>query len=479
MSVSVYLRARSVAFVLVVAALAAARNAGAAPPVPVSVPAPVPVSIPGPGPAPAARTLVLLPTAIADGDALHPARPEDGDLARLAQSLDVLLADTARDLGIEVVPPPAGGARLDDAELRDRARAAGSPVVLPSLRGVSTGEVELRLTLADPLTRAVDGRHDRVARADLSVRAVILLRDLVSARARAAPKPPAPVFPAPGATPSIFGSPGRISLIAHATLFGGLVGYSIQRGSGSADPRLLYPLLAVGAGVGLGASMVASGEWDVETGDAWYFAAGAWWPSAAGHLVFQGRFAAHRPDSDRWVFGLLGSATGVALAGLGLALHPMSDGGALVAHSGGAFGLALGALVEMSARGDVHHLPFSGMGYGAGLGWLAAAAVATQVRAPALRVLAVDAGAALGGLAGAAVGSPLLLGSASPGRQRAWLGITGGSALVGGVVTAIVAKPRGKLEHLGGAPMIGVLGESVAGSVRAPIVGLGYAGSID
>lgn len=47
-------------------------------------------------------------------------------------------------------------------------------------------------------------------------------------------------------TASIFGSPGRVSLIANATLFGGLVGYSIQRGSGSTDPRLLVPLMVVG-----------------------------------------------------------------------------------------------------------------------------------------------------------------------------------------------------------------------------------------
>jgi hypothetical protein len=458
----VSLRARSLAVALALAgaALAAPRDAAAAPPTA----------------APAARAVVILATAVTERDAPG---PEDGELLRLAQSLDALLADTAQDLGLEVIPPPPGHVRLGDAALRDRARAAGSTVLLPSLRRISTGEVELRLALADPASRVVDVRSDRVAPADLSVRAVILLRDLVSRRARAAPT--APAVPAPGASTaaSIFGNPGRVSLISHATLFGGLVGYSIQRGSGSTDPRLLVPLMVVGAGVGLGASLVASGEWDVDTGDAWYFAAGAWWPSAAGHLIFQGRFAAHRPDSDRWVFGLLGGTTGVALAGLGLALHPMSDGGALMAHSGGAFGLALGALVEMTQRGDIHHTPFSGMGYGAGLGWLAAAAIATQMRAPALRVLAVDAGLAAGGLAGAALGSALLLDKPSPTRQRAWLGITGGSALVGGVVTAIVATPRGKLGHLAGLPIVGVLGESALGSLRAPILGLGYAGSLE
>ena len=462
------LRARTLALVLAAVALAAAGDAAAAPP---SSSTAVPES----------RALAILPTAIAEGEALHPARAEDGDLARLAQGLDVLLADTAQDLGFSVAPPPPGAGRLGDGALRDRARALGSPVVLPSLRAVSTGEVELRLALADPATRAVDVRRDRVARADLPVRAVILLRDLVRHRTRPTPRPRSPVFPAPGATvkTSIFGSPGRVGLIANATLFGGLVGYSMQRGSGSNDPRLLYPLLVVGAGVGLGASIVASGEWEVETGDAWYFAAGAWWPSAAGHLIFQGRFAQHRPDSDRWVFGLLGGTTGVALTGLGLALHSVSDGGALLAHSGGGLGLLLGALVETSVRGDLHHVPFSGMGYGAALGWLAAAAAATQARPPPLRVLAVDAGVALGGLTGAALGSPLLIGPPSAAHQRAWLAVTGGSALAGGVTAAIFVRPRGELKHLAGLPMLGALGESAAGSRRAPILGVGYAGSIE
>ncbi|MFT3766720.1 MAG: hypothetical protein QM820_14580 [Minicystis sp.] len=432
--------------------------------------------------APAAASIVLLPTAIADGNTLRSPRAGDTELGRLAQSLDALLADTAQDLGLSVVPPPLGPVRLGDGDLVDRARRARGLVLLPSLRALESGDVELRLALAGPDGRAVDTEREQVSRADLPVRAVILLRNLVRRHGRPAARTPATVT-APGAPAStpLLSSPGRISLMANATLFGSLVGYSIQRASGSNDPRLLYPLLAVGAGVGLGASFVASGEWEVKSGDAWYWAAGAWWPSAAGHLIFQGRFAGRRPDSDRWVFGLLGGTAGVTIASLGLALRSMDGGNALVAHSGGGLGLAFGALVEMAARGDVRHTPYAGMGYGAGLGWLAAAAVATQVDAPTLRVLAVDLGTILGGLAGAAAGSPLIVGKTTEARQRAWAGITAGSALAGGVAAAIVFRPRRppKGADLRGQPLIGVLGESRVGAVSAPILGAGWSGVWD
>ncbi|APR83084.1 Hypothetical protein A7982_08433 [Minicystis rosea] len=427
----------------------------------------------------ATTSIVLLPTAIADEGSRSPTHA--GGLGRLAQTLDALLAETAQDLGLAVVPPPRGPTRLGDQDLVARARDTHGLVLLPSLRALESGDVELRLALAGPDGRAVDVLREQVSRADLSVRAVILLRNLVRRHGRPSARPPSAAPSGTPVTTSLLKSPGRISLIANATVFGGLVGYSIQRASGANDPRLLYPLVVVGAGIGLGASFLASGEWEVKPGDAWYWAAGAWWPSAAGHLIFQGRFAAHRPDSERWVYGLLGGTAGVTLASLGLALHSMEGGNAVMAHSGGGLGMAFGALVEMASRGDVRHTPFAGMGYGAGLGWLAAAAVATQVDADALRVLAFDLGVIVGGLTGAAAGSPLLLGETTEAKQRAWAGITAGSALAGGVVSAIVFRPRrpAKLADLRGQPLIGVLGESRLGTLSAPILGAGWSGVLE
>src|SRR5262249_2488912 len=129
---------------------------------------------------------------------------------------------------------------------------------------------------------------------------------------------------------------------------------------------------------------------------------------------------------------------------LGLALGHMSDGGALLAHSGGGVGLVLGGVTEALVRGDVMHTPLAGMGYGAALGWMASAAIATQVRPATARVVAVDLGALLGGLGGAAIASPLVFGQPTPNQQRAFVGAIGGATLAGGIITWIVTRPSAK-----------------------------------
>jgi hypothetical protein len=417
-----------------------------------------------------------LPTAVAEAGSLRAPRPPLTEVGRLAAALDALLSDTAQDLGLAVVPSQGAPPRLGDRDLLDRARAARAPVILPSLRPLESGEVELRLVLAGPEARPLEVRVETVTRAELPVRAVVLLRDLLAQNAQPSAHPvPSPPSPLPASS----WTAGRITLLTTSAVFGGLIGYSIQRGSGSTDPRLLYPLLAMGAGIGLGASLVVSAEWNTSASDAWFFTAGAGWPSAAAHLIFQGRFAGHRPDGDRWVFGLLGGTAGATLATLGLSLRTATPGAAVMAHSGGGLGLGFGALLEMAARGDVHHTPYAGMGYGAGLGWLAAAAVSLHVDASPLRVLAFDAGALGGALLGAGAASPLLLHDPSAAKQRAWAGIAAGSALAGGLTAAVLATPRRAAPKVAGLPMIGVLGESRVGAVSAPIYGLGWSGVLE
>ncbi len=386
--------------------------------VPVLAAPPALQKTPGETRPPPITSVMLLPTAIAGARGARPVRPDDADLGPLAQDLDTLISDTAQDLGLAVIaPPPASprAPRLADADLLARAMEAREVVILPSLRATSNGDVELRLAMARPKAASVELRDERVPRADLSARTVVLLRDLVSRSPSLPPLPPA----APAQEKKKLA--GRITLMANSAVAGGLAGFSIELASGSNDPRLLYPLMIAGAGVGLGAAYLASGEWEVGTGDAWYFASGLWWPTAAGHLIFQGRFAATRAESDRWVFGLVGSGLGASIATLGLALHPMSDAGAVIAHSGGAAGMLLGAFTEMAARRSASQVPYAGMGYGAALGWLAAAATATQVR----------------------------IGRADRGAG-----------------------------NIGGMPLLGVIGESSAGARSAPVVGLGYAGAL-
>ncbi|WP_044986548.1 hypothetical protein [Sorangium cellulosum] len=433
-----------------------------------------------------ARAAVVLPTALAP-DAAERAAP-------LASALDGLLSDTAQDLGLSVDLEGRAASRspLDEAELLERARSSDRLFIAPSL-DLRGDEVELRLALASGGARSLRVRVERVARDDVAVRAAVMLRDLVAELDGAAAASPPPGGGAPCAEPcrgrlaTPARSLGKATLAANATLYGGLVGFSIQRSSGSDDPRLLYPLLAVGAGIGLGGAIIIAEEWDVGVADAWYLGSGTWWPTIAGHLIYQGRFAEHAedPSEERWAAGLIGGTAGITLAAMGLSLGRMSDGGALLAQSGGGLGLMLGGLVEWAARGDVQRTPIAGMGYGAALGWLAAAAAATQLDVTASEVLTVDVGALLGGLGAAALASPLVFEAPTEAQQRAWVGATAGGFLLGAGVAWCVTRPAaagarsaGPSWNRFGLPMLGVIGESVVGSRRAPALGLGWQGAI-
>ena len=438
-----------------------------------------------------AKPAVILPTAVLPS----PRRGEPGDdreAVALAASLDALLTDTAQDLGLSVDLGGRSGAGRAPAEreLLDRARAIGGTIIAPSL-SIEGGEVELRIVFADASARALRVRVERVSREDMPVRAVIMLRDLVvdgTRRDRSPrPDPAGPATAGSGTLATPARSAGRTTLAVNATLFGGFVGYSILRSSGSEDPRLLYPLLAVGSGVGLGGSIIAAEEWDVGVGDAWYLSAGAFWPTLAGHLLWEGRFSDDGAPDERWAFGLVGGTAGITLATLALAAGGAGEGGATVAHSGGGLGLIFGGLTELFARGDIYRTPFAGMGYGAGIGWLAAAAVGRRMEIAPGRVLAIDLGALLGGLGGAALASPLLFDEPTKTQQRGWLGATAGAALVGAGIAWYTTREPARADAAAegvplaladGAPLVGVLGESAAGGRSAPIVGLGWRGAM-
>ena len=94
--------------------------------------------------------------------------------------------------------------------------------------------------------------------------------------------------PAKAASSSDDAGPGRPVLALNAAVLGGYVGFTIQKASGSADARLVYPLVALGTGLGLGASLLVADEWNITSGDAWYLAAGMWWPAASGFLLAEG-----------------------------------------------------------------------------------------------------------------------------------------------------------------------------------------------
>lgn len=357
-----------------------------------------------------------------------PALP-DASVEALLPHLDQLVGEAVQDLGLTQTLEARGTRELlpDDWLVK---RAQSSWVVLPTLEREGRG-LRLKIVAVRPGTRVLLVRSERSSPEDLDVRVAVMMRDLLQA-------PPEPDRAAPSAAtaaPEAFEprSSGRAVLALHAAVFGGYVGYSIQAASGSDDARLVYPLVALGTGVGLGASMLVADEWDIDVGGAWFLSAGLWWPASAGWLL-----AGHYdvPKNDRYVYSVVAGTGGVALAVAAMSLSDISDGDAMLTHSGGAVGMGLGGLTQLFIEGRTKKTPIGGMGYGAAIGTLGAGLLATQLELKASRVLAVDLGATLGALTGAAAASPLLIVDQEERkwRTRTWLGsIFTGSLLGAGI----------------------------------------------
>ncbi len=369
--------------------------------------------------------VVVLPAAAAAESAA------DASVTTLLPHLDQLVSEAVQDMGLRLSLEPRGAREVpSDSSLLKHARDAWA--VLPTLERRPRG-LRLRITAVRPGTRVLMTRSELSSPEDLDVRVAVMMRDLM----QTCSAPGADARPAPALTPAPESneprSSGRAVLAMNAAVFGGFVGYSIQAASGSSDERLVYPLVALGTGVGLGASLLVADEWDITVGGAWYMAAGLWWPASAGLLV-----AAHHDvaKDDRYVYGVVSGAGGVALAVASMSLKEVTDGDAALAHSGGAIGMGLGGLTQLFVQGRTDKTPIGGMGYGAAIGTLGAGVLATQLDLKASRVLLVDLGATLGAVTGAAAGSPLLLvdEQESKSRTRAWLGgIFAGSLIGAGV----------------------------------------------
>jgi hypothetical protein len=357
--------------------------------------------------------------------------PADPIVEQLLPHVDQLISEAIQDLGLTLALEPHGAREIPgDDELV--ARAKESWVVLPTLQRDGRS-LRLRILGVRPGTRVILTRSELFAPEDLDVRVAVMMRDLVQARAASAAAPQVEPPAAEAPEPNEPRSNGRAVLALNAAVFGGYVGYSIQAASGSSDDRLVYPLVALGTGVGLGASMLVADEWDVSVGGAWFLAGGLWWPTASG-LLLSAYYDVRK--EDRYVYGVVAGTSGVALAVAAMSLTHVSDGDAALAHSGGVLGTGLGGLTQLFVEGKTSETPIGGMGYGAALGTLGAGVLATQVDLRPSRVLLIDLGATLGALTGAAAASPLLLvdEEESKPRNRLWLGsIFAGSVLGAGI----------------------------------------------
>ena len=429
--------------------------------------------------------VLLLPTLTLPPYATNPedagARHEADEA--VARQVDAVLKEAVRDLGLlpefESFPPETYG---DDLALPRLSRDRW--VVSPRVR-TSGGLVELRIVTVAPGSEVVVSSALRTATQQLEVRAMVLLRDLVASRRRdILAQPRGVAAPPPSSSLQPPRSTGRAVLAANGTVLGGYVGYSLQRASGSDDARLLYPLMALGSGVGLGGSMIVAHEWNIGVGAAWYLSAGTWWPLFSGILLAD----AYRvePDTDRYVYGMIGSMAGLSLGTLAITIRDATEGDALLTHSGGAMGMLLGGLTQLVYRGDNEVVPSRGMGFGAGIGVVAAGALATQLDISATRVLLVDLGASLGALTGAAVAAPVLIVDApdSKNRTRVWLASVAGGMLIGGAVAAWITREPSTPEQPSGRvlgsvrPFISPIGEAcdTDGNCR-PSLGVGVAGT--
>lgn len=444
------------------------------------------------------RAIVIWPTLTPAGDdagqaPLHKPAPTEGSVYARAQELDFTLRDAAQDLGftIDVGDPGPVMGHARDLDIVDRAARTGTRrgadaesrgtwVVSARLEPLFGDTFLLRIVVAPPRSKQLRVRVEKVSGADVSVRGLVFMRDLLASAPAYTPEAgPRQESSASAGIMSELRSQGRAVLAANAALFGAFTAYSIQRASGSDDPRLLYPLLTLGTGIGLGGALLVAAEWDIGTGDAWTLAGGAWWGAASGILIANGRDV--QPLTDRYAWGVGGGLAGLGLATLSLTRSKADEGDAVLVHSGSAFGMSLGALTELFLQGDLEAKAASGAGYGAAAGLLTAGTAAVFTRVSPSRVLLIDLGAGLGAAAGAAAGSPLVFENVTEEKTRGFLAATAAGTLVGGglawwLTRGVSAAPPPRAPSKAILPFGGVVGSTATPTGNVPAYGVGVRG---
>jgi hypothetical protein len=443
--------------------------------------------------------VVLWPTLTPAGDVpgaipLHRPAPIDKGAFERAQELDATLRDAVQDLGftLDVTDPGPASGHMRDEDLLQRAQSrvagateGGTWVISPRIESAGGGAYVVRIVSVPPNGQELRVRVETVPGDSVYVRGLVMVRDLLSPQAAAA----AAVeqereLAARGTSQGIMGplrSQGRAVLAANAALFGAFTAFSMQRAAGqSDDPRVLYPLLVVGTGIGIGGALLVADEWDVTTGDAWFLAAGGWWAAGSAFLIAAGQNV--QPLDDRYAWGVAGGLLGAGAATLALTREAMDDGDATLAHSGGAVGLLLGGATELLYRGTTDLTPYTGMGFGSAVGLLAAGALATRVTVSPSRVLLIDLGVGGGALLGAAATSPLLFQNIqrpTESNTRGSLSATLAGSVVGGVVAWWLTRDTPPSHaSLHGWPTAGVIGASPTRSGSTPVYGVGWAGPL-
>ncbi len=419
------------------------------------------------------RDIVILPTKVASAKEGEP----PSEVVEQARLLDQLLVEAAPDLGLT---PRMADLSASEDDLPNFAH--DSWVIAATLSG-NPRAMRLRLVAVAPGSKVLRVRVQRVDAARLDLKAVVMLQEVIqtggSPTEDRSPveKRPRLEYQDPDLPPA---STGRAVLALNTAVYGGYVGFTVHRASGSSDSRLLYPLTALGAGLGLGAAVLVSDEWNITQGTAWYLSASLIWPALAG--VSLGEAYDDREDY-RHLYGLAGATLGVTLGSTMVSLTPVTPGNAALAHSGGAFGTLLGGLTEALVRGELTDAPLEGMGYGSALGVLVAGALAPATRLTSSRVLFIDLSASLGSLGGAALATPFLLVSddVNNERSRVWFASVLGGTVLGGALGVFLTSDDASEARVAWPevyPYAGFVGESEAeGGRRRPLFGGGLTGA--
>lgn len=436
----------------------------------------------------------LTPAGDASGPPLHkPQAGTDKALYERAQELDATLRDAVQDLGFTLYVADTGPApgRTRDADLlhrADSAAAGGEPdgtwVVSPRVESAGGDQYVVRIVAVPPRGHELRVRVETVAADSVSARGLVMLRDLLSPQTAAIASTEKDLErTCNGTTQGIMPplrSEGRAVLAVNAGLFGAFTSFGLEKASGSDDPRVLYPLLALGTGIGVGAALLVADEWDVTTGDAGFLAAGAWWGAASALLVSVGRGV--EPVDERYTVGVGGGLVGLGLGTFALTQRHMDEGRAALTHSGAAFGLLAGGAVELFYRGTTTNIePYTGMGYGTGIGLVGAGAIASLLSVSQSRVLLVDVGLGGGALIGAAAASPLLFENVTEASTRGWLAATVAGGLVGGAAAWWLTRdstPPKLASWLRGLPSAGIIGATETRTGAVPAFGVSWAGDL-
>jgi hypothetical protein len=456
--------------------------------------------------------VVVWPTLTPAGDApassgLHRPLSTEKALYERALELDATLRDAVEDLGftLYVADPGPEQGHTRDMDLIERAAGAaagsapadgdaGTWVVSPRVESAGGGDYVVRVVAVPPRGRELRVRVETVPGESVGVRGLVMLRDLLTPETAAQAAREQELREAGrGTTQGVMAplrSQGRAVLAVNGGLFGAFTGFSLQSAAGAqTDPEVLYPVLALGTGIGIGGALLVAEEWDVSTGDAWYLAAGAGWAATSGFLIAAGRDV--QPLTDRYSWGVGSGFIGIGLATLALTRTSMDDGDATLAHSGGALGLLMGGTIEWLGRGSTTVTPYSGLGYGSAIGVVGAGILATQVTLSPSRMVLIDLGVGGGALVGAAAASPLIFQdptifqspNQSQGKTRGWLSATIGGSLAGGGLAWWLTRNVDKGEKRGafgipGTPSAGVIASTPTRKGEIPVYGVAWSGGL-